>query len=99
MYNNKIDLFVLPSYYEALGCVYMESWATNTPFIGIENQGINEIAPDKNRMLAKAKDVHDLADKIKFFLNSDFTLETFSRFDIKQTISDFLESNIFKNND
>ena len=99
IFYNEIDLFVLPSYYEALGCVYLESWATNTPFIGIENQGINEILPDKKKMLAKVKDVHDLADKIKFFMNSDFKLDTFSIFDINQTISDFLKLNIFKNND
>ena len=99
IFYNEIDLFVLPSYYEALGCVYLESWATNTPFIGIENQGINEIAPDKKRMLVKAKDIHGLADKIKFFMNSDFRLETFSRFDIKKTISDFLALNIFRYND
>ena len=37
IFYNEIDLFVLPSYYEALGCVYLESWATNTPFIGISN--------------------------------------------------------------
>jgi glycosyltransferase involved in cell wall biosynthesis len=99
IFYNEIELFVLPSYYEALGCVYLESWATNTAFIGIENQGIHEIAPDKMMMLAKAKDVHDLSDKIKLFMNSDFRLETFSHFDIKQTISDFLELNIFRNND
>ena len=99
IFYNEIELFVLPSYYEALGCVYLESWATNTPFIGIENQGINEIAPDKMMMLAKAKDIHDLSAKIKFFMDLDFRLETFSRFDIKQTISDFLALNIFRNND
>ena len=25
-FYNNLDLFVLPSYYEALGCVYLESW-------------------------------------------------------------------------
>ena len=26
-FYNQINLFVLPSYYEAFGCVYAESWA------------------------------------------------------------------------
>ena len=37
-FYNNLDLFVLPSYYEALGCVYLESWATNTPFICRESR-------------------------------------------------------------
>ena len=45
-FYNEIDLFVLPSYYEALGCVYLESWATNTPFIAVKNQGVSEIIPE-----------------------------------------------------
>ena len=35
IFYNQLDLFVLPSFNEALGCVYLESWATNTPFIGV----------------------------------------------------------------
>ena len=49
-FYNSIDLFVLPSYYEALGCVYLESWATHTPFVGVEGQGISELIIDEDNL-------------------------------------------------
>ena len=93
---NEIDLFVLPSYYEALGCVYLESWATNTPFIGVKNQGIAEIAPDAERMLVSEKNPNELAEKIKFFINNDFKLTNVEAFALKNTISNFLLNKILK---
>src|SRR5690606_10263582 len=42
-FYNEIDLFVLPSYYEALGCVYLEAYSTGTPFVGVYDQGIEEL--------------------------------------------------------
>ena len=93
---NEIDLFVLPSYYEALGCVYLESWATNTPFIGVKNQGIAELAPDAERMLVSEKSPNELAEKIKFFINNDFKLTNVEEFALENTISNFLLHKIFK---
>lgn len=46
-FYNRIDLFVLPSYYEALGCVYLEAYSAGTPFIGVYGQGIEELIPKK----------------------------------------------------
>ena len=96
---NEIDLFVLPSYYEALGCVYLESWATNTPFIGVKNQGIAELAPNSNRMLVSEKNPNELANKINFFIKNDFKLTTVEKFSLKTTISNFLLNNIFRADD
>ena len=96
---NEIDLFVLPSYYEALGCVYLESWATNTPFIGVKNQGIAELAPDSDRMLVSEKNPNELAEKIKFFINNDFKLTTAKEFSLETTISNFLHNKIFRSDD
>ena len=94
-FYNSIDLFVMPSYYEALGCVYLESWATQTPFIGVKDQGISEIVPDKKNMLILKNDVDGLVDKILFFMNNTFQLESVKKFDINKTICDFLLLNIF----
>lgn len=99
LFFNEIDLFVLPSYYEALGCVYLESWATNTPFIGVKNQGIAELVPDSERMLVSEKDSNELAGKIKFFINNDFKLTTVEEFILANTISKFLLNKIFKADD
>jgi len=94
-FYNEIDLFVLPSYYEALGCVYLESWATQTPFIGVEGQGISEIVPDKKKMLSAQHDVRELVNKILFFMHNEFQLKSVKHFDIKKTICDFLSLDIF----
>jgi len=96
---NQIDLFVLPSYYEAFGCVYLESWAANTPFIGVKNQGIAEIAPDSEKMLFSERNHNDLAEKIKFFINNDFKLTSIEEYSLKNTISNFLLNKIFNAND
>jgi glycosyltransferase involved in cell wall biosynthesis len=92
---NEIDLFVLPSYYEALGCVYLESWATNTPFIAVKGQGVSEVIPDVDKMLFEAENSSQLVEKILFFMNNSFTLKPVNKFDIRNTISDFLTKDIF----
>ena len=98
-FYNEIDLFVLPSYYEGLGCVYLESWAAGTPFIGIKGQGISEIAPDNNRMLAKKKDIADLLDKIEYFSNNNSKFELSTNLNIINTIDNFLKIDLFQQND
>lgn len=39
----RCTIFVLPSRYEALGCVYLEAMSTGKPAIGCRDQGIAEI--------------------------------------------------------
>ena len=101
IFYNSIDLFVLPSYYEALGCVYLESWATNTPFIGIEGQGISELILDDERenILAKEQSVESLKQKILVAFNNRKSYLFDSRYDIENTICNFLSLNIFDKND
>ena len=84
-----------PSYFEALGCVYLESWATNTPFIAVKGQGISEIVPDVNKMLFEAENISQLVEKILFFMNNSFTLKPVNEFDIRNTILDFLTQDVF----
>ena len=94
-FYNSIDIFVLPSYYEALGCVYLEAWSTETPFIGIENQGISELLNEKQKvkMLSKEKDAADLSEKIFFFYNNrSYTNEFNSKFYLNNTIKNFLKN-------
>ena len=69
-FYRSLDLFVMPSYFEGFGCVYVESWACGTPFIACEGQGIEDmIADDEKRLwLAKPRDARDLANKIEYFI-------------------------------
>ena len=93
VFYNEIDLFVLPSYYEALGCVYLESWATNTPFIGIEGQGISELMPDheKGNLLAVKQSIDSLKEKILGEYNRRRIYPFVSKYDIKNTIKEFVD--------
>ena len=99
-FYNAIDLFVLPSYYEALGCVYLESWATNTPFISIKGQGISELIPEKDRehFMAKEESVESLTEKILLQYNTrrDFPFD--NNYDLNKIISKFLKQSFFDEN-
>ena len=100
-FYNRIDLFVLPSYYEALGCVYLESWATNTPFIGIEGQGISELISDKERknILAEKQSAESLKEKILIAYNRKINYPFDEKYDIKNTIKEFINYLLFKSDD
>ncbi len=50
------DIFVMPSYYEALGCVYLEAMSSGMITVGVQNQGIDEIIKDgENGFLTEEK--------------------------------------------
>ena len=100
-FYNSIDLFVMPSYYEALGCVYLEAWATNTPFIAVKNQGISELIPENefNNLLADEKSPKSLKEKIYGEYNKKRNFPFDEKYDIKNTIYNFLSLAIFEKND
>lgn len=66
-FYNTLDLFVLPSYHEAFGCVYTEAYACGVPFIAVEGQGIAELIPerDHSKWLIKKEDYKGLAELIR----------------------------------
>lgn len=60
------DIFVLPSYYEALGCVYLEAMACGLPAIGCEGNGIDEIIYNgRDGYLIKEKNVLQIVNCLK----------------------------------
>lgn len=68
-YIAESDIFVMPSYYEALGCVYLEAMASGVPIIGCENMGIAEIVEHKKTgILVEEKNIEDLKEGIEILI-------------------------------
>jgi glycosyltransferase involved in cell wall biosynthesis len=68
----RCSLFVLPSRFEGLGCVYLEAMATQKPAIACEGQGIDEIIRHGlNGWLVRPGDPDDLAAAISGLLDNE----------------------------
>jgi glycosyltransferase involved in cell wall biosynthesis len=61
------NVFVMPSYYEALGCVYLEAMACKLPVIGCKYQGIDEIITDGlNGLLVEPHSTRQIFEKLNY---------------------------------
>lgn len=57
------DLFIMPSYFEALGCVYLEAMASGMLTVGVKGQGIDEVIKDgENGFNAEVKSAESIAE-------------------------------------
>lgn len=62
-------LFILPSRYEGLGCVYLEAMASSVPAIACRGQGIEEVIRHReNGWLIEPGNLDDLATSIRTLL-------------------------------
>ncbi len=62
---NYYDAFVLPSWSETFGIVYLEAMLAKKPVIGVKGEGIDGVIIDgENGLLANPKDVKSLQEKI-----------------------------------
>ena len=93
-FYNSIDLFVLPSYYEAFGCVYLESLACGTPFIAVKNQGVEDVIPPKLKevQLVEKRNYIQLSEKMAFFYHNNFIVPFDKQYEIKNVISKMLHT-------
>ncbi len=65
------DIFAMPSYYEALGCAYLEAMACKVPVIGCYEQGIDEIIIDRqNGLLVQPHNTGELYEAIDFLIQN-----------------------------
>ncbi len=65
------DVFVLPSWFEALGCVYLEAMACGLPAIGCRGNGIDEIITDGvDGFLIENKNLDRLIEKLTELMES-----------------------------
>ena len=66
------DAFVLPSWSETFGIVYLEAMYCKIPVIGVVGEGIDGVIIHKeNGLLSRAKDLNDLIDNIKLLINDE----------------------------
>ncbi len=66
------DVFVLPSYYEALGCVYLEAMACGVPVIGCWGNGIDEIIRNgQDGYLVEGKNVESIVENVEKMLEKN----------------------------
>ena len=91
-FYNKLNLFVLPSYFEAFGCVYLEALACNVPFIGVVKQGIESIIPIEHRHnhLVNPKSPIDLSNMILYFYKNKSEFRFYENLNIENTVSKML---------
>lgn len=65
------DAFVLPSYSESFGIVYIEAMYAGLPTVGVKGQGIDGVIKHGiNGFLVNPQDVTDLAEKIEYIINN-----------------------------
>ena len=69
-FREDCDLFVMPSYYESLGCVYLEAMASDIIAVGVKGCGIDEIITDKqNGILLRGQNADDVYSSIDYVLS------------------------------
>ncbi len=67
----KLDVLIIPSYWEPFGLIALEAMATETFIIASDVDGMNEILEDgTNALLFSPKDSEDLLRKIHFFIEN-----------------------------
>jgi glycosyltransferase involved in cell wall biosynthesis len=94
IFYNTLDVFVLPSYDEAFGCVYTEAYACGVPFIGVSGQGIDEMVLPTNRSKQLiANSATDQLEKLLFrYYSHSYQLEPLAHeYKIDLLIQEFLK--------
>ena len=92
-FYNNLNLFVLPSKYEAFGCVYLEALACGVPFIGVKGQGIQDIVKNEHKkyQLIEPGSSVDLSKLIYYFYSKESTIQFDKKYEIENTVKEMLK--------
>lgn len=70
-YMQACELFVLPSYAEGFGVVYIEAMVNGKCVIGCQGEGIQDVIEDfKDGILVRPNDLEDLTNKLEVLFNN-----------------------------
>lgn len=65
------DIFILPSYDEAFGVVYLEAMSLKKPIVASFGEGITDLVEDGvNAVLVSPKDIKNIAQKLEMLINN-----------------------------
>jgi len=68
-YMAACDIFIMPSWDEAFGVVYLEAMSQKKPVVGTEGEGITDLVIDgENGFLVKPKDVKSIVEKLSLLV-------------------------------
>jgi hypothetical protein len=66
---SKCDIFILPSYNEALGVVYLEAMSLKKPIIASYGEGITDLVEDHvSALLVFPQDIKNIAEKLEWLI-------------------------------
>jgi glycosyltransferase involved in cell wall biosynthesis len=97
---NGLDLFILPSFFEGFGCVFLEAFACGVPFMTCRHQGIEDYIPDeiKNDFLFSPQDFDGLSRLIANFIDNEINFNLRLEIDIQILVKNFLIKLLNENN-
>lgn len=99
-FYNGLDLFILPSFFEGFGCVFLEAFAAGLPFMTCRHQGIEDYIPNeiKGDFLFNPKDSDGLSHLITNFIDNKTNFHLKLEISIQILVRNFLIKLLDENN-
>lgn len=91
-FYNSLDLFVLPSYWDSFGCVYVEAYACGVPFMAAKGTGVTELISkeDYAKWVIEPHDYRQLSKNIKYYINRREPMNLTSDININTLVDKYL---------
>lgn len=90
-FYQRLDLFVLPSYFEGFGCVFTEAYACGVPFMSCYHQGVSELVEEPEKWLIEKGDDVQLTKLVVDYMDKRYPQKLNSDYDINILLPRFLK--------